>query len=230
MTSLRKALLGAAASAWILAGCGGSESQRMSAYIRGYMDLTYKGELNSDYAEMLEISEEEAQQQYEDGLMVEVEFFTDNIAFIEYPTEDINQKLRDLYADIYSHSDYTVGSGSLLDSGSYAVEVSIRPIDIMTRFTSDDFNAVFVELLAAHGVSDEMALYNLSQEEYEAIDHEYAEKIIEMIAAEVDSIGYTEEKTIAVQIRDGGEMWEPVDDDISQIDTWVIDYSTFGYY
>lgn len=230
MMSLKKALLGAAASAWILAGCGGSESERMSAYIRGYMDLTYKGELNDDYAEMMDISEEEAQQQYEDGLMVEVEFFTDNIAIIEYPTDEINQKIRDLYAEIYSHSDYTVGSGSLLDSGSYAVEVSIRPIDIMTRFTSDDFNTVFTDILAAHGVTDEVALYNLSQEEYETIDHEYAEKIIEMISAEVDSIGYTEEKNIAVQIRDGGEMWEPVDDDISQIDTWIIDYSTFGYY
>ena len=226
---MKKTIL-AIACALALAGCGGmSEEERLSTYVQGYLDLTYKDQINDDFLEIAGISEEEAEQQYQDGLDVEVQFFIDGIATIEYPTEEIETAIRDMYEEIYSHSSYTVGAASELDSGNYAVEVKVQPIDIMTNFTPEDFQNVFTQVLAERGVTDNFALYSMSEEEYATADQEYANRLVAMIEEKIPSIGYTEEKSLAVQIMDGGEMWEPNQDDFSQLDTWMIDYSTFGY-
>ncbi len=226
---MKKTIL-AIACALALAGCGGmSEEERLSTYVQGYLDLTYKDQINDDFLEIAGISEEEAEQQYQDGLDVEVQFFIDGIATIEYPTEEIETAIRDMYEEIYSHSSYTVGAASELDSGNYAVEVKVQPIDIMTNFTPEDFQNVFTQVLAERGVTDNFALYSMSEEEYASADQEYANRLVAMIEEKIPSIGYTEEKSLAVQIMDGGEMWEPNQDDFSQLDTWMIDYSTFGY-
>ena len=122
------AMAGAAVLALSLTACGsislnlGSEKSRMEGYVQGYLDLTYLGKLNKDYQTEMELSEEEAQQQYEEGIQVEVEFFESGIGLIDYPTEEITQRLTELYKEIYSHSDYTVGAATKLDSGNYAVE------------------------------------------------------------------------------------------------------------
>lgn len=226
---MKKTIL-AIACALALAGCGGmSEEERLSTYVQGYLDLTYKDQINDDFLEIAGISEEEAEQQYQDGLDVEVQFFIDGIATIEYPTEEIETAIRDMYEEIYSHSSYTVGAASELDSGNYAVEVKVQPIDIMTNFTPEDFQNVFTQVLAERGVTDNFALYSMSEEEYASADQEYANRLVAMIEEKIPSIGYTEEKSLAVQIMDGGEMWEPNQDDFSKLDTWMIDYSTFGY-
>lgn len=226
---MKKTIL-AIACALALAGCGGmSEEERLSTYVQGYLDLTYKDQINDDFLEIAGISEEEAEQQYQDGLDVEVQFFIDGIATIEYPTEETETAIRDMYEEIYSHSSYTVGAASELDSGNYAVEVKVQPIDIMTNFTPEDFQNVFTQVLAERGVTDNFALYSMSEEEYASADQEYANRLVAMIEEKIPSIGYTEEKSLAVQIMDGGDTWEPNQDDFSQLDTWMIDYSTFGY-
>ena len=62
-----------------LTGCGGlwdllgDESDRIAAYIQGYLDLTYKGQFNEDYMEELDLTEEDMQERYESGLRVEAQ-------------------------------------------------------------------------------------------------------------------------------------------------------------
>ena len=225
-----KKMILACVCALALAGCGGmSDAERLSAYVQGYLDLTYKDEIGEDFLEIAGISEDEAHQQYQDGLDVEVQFFMDGIASIEYPDEEIEASIRDMYAEIYSHSSYTVGAATQLESGNYAIEVKVQPIDIMTNFTPEDFQAVFTQVLSERGVTDNFALYTMSEEEYQAADKEYAKRIVAMIEEKIPSIGYSEEKSLAVQIMDGEDMWEPNQDDFSQLDSWIIDYSTFGY-
>ena len=161
------AMAGAAVLALALTACGsislnlGSEKSRMEGYVQGYLDLTYLGKLNKDYQTEMELSEEEAQQQYEEGIQVEVEFFESGIGLIDYPTEEITQRLTELYKEIYSHSDYTVGAATKLDSGNYAVEVTVRPIDLMTKVTSDDFEEIFEQILADRGITTQEQLEEL---------------------------------------------------------------------
>lgn len=211
-----------------LAACGASEADRMTAFVQGYLDMTYKGQFNEDFLKEWDMTEAEAQEQYEQGLGYEAEFF-EGIAMIEYPSDELHQELVDMYKQIYSHSDYTVGKGDKLSSGNFAVEVTFKPIDIMTKFTPEDFQLVFEEVAAAHGVTDNESLNAMSESDYQALDAEYAAKVVEMVKAELPNIGYGDEKSIVVQIKNGATSYEPVQEDFNKIDDALIDYTSFGY-
>ena len=229
------AMTGAAALALSLTACGsinlnlGNQSSRMKAYVQGYLDLTYAGQLNEDYQKEIELTKEEAQQRYEDGLEVEVEFFQNAIALIDYPTEELTQRLSELYKKIYSHSDYTVGAATKLESGNYVVEVTVRPIDIMTRVTSDDFQEIFDRILSDRGITTQEQLEALSEEDYQEIDAEYANQVVGLLEQELANTGNGEAETFTVQIQDDGDIWTPSQDDFNSIDLAMIDYSNFGY-
>ena len=201
------AMAGAAVLALSLTACGsislnlGSEKSRMEGYVQGYLDLTYLGKLNKDYQTEMELSEEEAQQQYEEGIQVEVEFFESGIGLIDYPTEEITQRLTELYKEIYSHSD----------------------------LTSDDFQAIFDQILSDRGITTQEQLEALSEEEYQEIDAVYAEKIVDLLEKELPNTGNGEAETFTVQIEDDGNIWTPSQDDFNSIDLAMIDYSNFGY-
>ena len=218
-----------------LTGCGGlwdllgDESDRIAAYIQGYLDLTYKGQFNEDYMEELDLTEEDMQERYESGLRVEAQFFEMAIGYIEYPTEESTSRLMDIYAQIYSYSDYTVESCTKLESGNYAVEVSFRPIDTLTKLNPEQFNQVFVEVLGEFGVYDDEDLANMSEEDYIAADGVYAQRIMDLLEQAIPGTGHGEERSVVVQIKDAGDYWEPVQEDIDTIDYYLIDYSSFGY-
>ncbi len=218
-----------------LTGCGGlwdllgDESDRIAAYIQGYLDLTYKGQFNEDYMEELDLTEEDMQERYESGLRVEAQFFENAIGYIEYPTEESTSRLMDIYAQIYSYSDYTVESCTKLESGNYAVEVSFRPIDTLTKLNPEQFNQVFVEVLGEFGVYDDEDLANMSEEDYIAADGVYAQRIMDLLEQAIPGTGHGEERSVVVQIKDAGDYWEPVQEDIDTIDYYLIDYSSFGY-
>lgn len=218
-----------------LAGCSsimgmlGDESDRMSAYVQGYLDMTYKGQFNEDYMEELGLTEADMQERYEGGLRAEAQFFEMAIGYIEYPTEESTQRLMDIYAEIYSYSDYTVESCTKLESGNYAVEVSFRPIDTLTKLSPEQFDQVFVEVLGEFGVYDDAGLAAMSEEDYIAADGVYAQRIMDLLEQAIPGTGNGEERSVIVQIKDSGDYWEPVQEDIDTIDYYLIDYSSFGY-
>ena len=218
-----------------LTGCGGlwdllgDESDRIAAYIQGYLDLTYKGQFNEDYMEELDLTEEDMQERYESGLRAEAQFFENAIGYIEYPTEESTSRLMDIYAQIYSYSDYTVESCTKLESGNYAVEVSFRPIDTLTKLSPEQFDQVFVEVLGEFGVYDDEDLANMSEEDYIAADGVYAQRIMDLLEQAIPGTGHGEERSVVVQIKDAGNIWEPVQSDVDIIDYYLIDYSSFGY-
>ena len=218
-----------------LAGCGSislnlgkGEADRMTAYVQGLLDLTYLGKFNEDYLKETDMTEEEAQETYLQGLEVEAQFFETYVAAIEYPTQESTQRLMDLYKEIYQHSKYTVESATKLESGNYAVEVTVSPIDVMTGLTSDDFNQVFMEVLAEFGVTDEAGLAAMSQEDYEQADQMYAQRVMDLVEDAIPTLGYGEEQSLIVQIQDDGDVWTPVTEDFQAIDAIIIDYSSFS--
>lgn len=228
-------VLAAGVLAGILCGCGslslnlGGESDRMKNYVQGYLDLTYKGQFNDDYLQEMDLTEEEAQEQYDQGIQVEVEFFQNAIGIFDYPTEEVTQRLTELHKEIYSHSDYTVESSNKMDSGNYVVEVTVRPIDIMTNFTSDDFQAIFEQVLMDMGITTQEQLEAMSEEDYQKADNLYADQVLDLLERELDKVGNGEEESFTVQIEDDGDIWTPSQDDFDAIDLAMIDYSNFGY-
>ena len=224
------AMAGAAVLALSLTACGsislnlGSEKSRMEGYVQGYLDLTYLGKLNKDYQTEMELSEEEAQQQYEEGIQVEVEFFESGIGLIDYPTEEITQRLTQLYKEIYSHSDYTVGAATKLDSGNYAVEVTVRPIDLMTKVTSDDFEKIFEQILADRGITTQEQL----DAQFQAMDEQYAMALMDEVERLIPELTYGTDQVVMLQLKEEDGYYSLVDSGLQKLDEIMIDY--YGAY
>ena len=99
----------------------------------------------------------------------------------------------------------------------------------MTKVTSDDFQAIFDQILSDRGITTQEQLEALSEEEYQEIDAVYAEKIVDLLEKELPNTGNGEAETFTVQIEDDGNIWTPSQDDFNSIDLAMIDYSNFGY-
>lgn len=227
------ALVLAAAMVLSLAACtsmgGVSEEERMQEYVQGRLDMLYKGQYNEGYLEEMEMTKEEAEEYYNQFCLGEAYFFENYVGLVDMPTEETDQEIADLYKEIYSHCKYTVGKGNKLESGNFAVEVTFEPLDIMTKFTPEDFQLVFEDVLVENNITDYDALEALSDEEFGALDAEYTTRILTMIRAELPNMGYGEEKSVTVQIKDTADYYEPVQDDFDRIDNAMIDYTNFGY-
>ena len=99
------ALLLAAALCAGLAGCGGGglTASDATVYVQGLMDRTYLGQYNQDYMDLVGVTEEEMEQNYEDGIQVEAEFFCYYFE-IEDASEELMEEIRAFYRELYSHA------------------------------------------------------------------------------------------------------------------------------
>ena len=141
-----------------LAACGGITSDDAEAYIQGLLDASYLGQYNQEYLDLADITEEESRtEDYEWNTAAEAEILREYLA-IQSTDASIQQSV-DLIKEIYAHSKYSVTGASKLEDGSYAVTVSIQPMDILVWYTSQtDLNQVWQDILTEHGVTDQAAL------------------------------------------------------------------------
>ena len=137
----------------LLASCGDVTPKEAQAYIQGELDACYLGQYNQDYLDLLGISAAAAEaQHYVWNTQAEAEFLMDYLDI--YPTEASYEQAVDLVRDIYACSKYQVGTASKLEDGSYAVTVSVQPMDILIRYQNQtDVNEVWLAVLAEHGVT-----------------------------------------------------------------------------
>ena len=187
-----------------------------AGYVQGGLDCLYKGEFDQ-YLELTNATEEEAQKTYEDGLEAEADVFEQYIAAEGAVTDASRAKIIELYKAIYAKSSYTV---KLLSetNGVYVVEVVINPIDIFTK-CYDDATAFVNEF---YEKDDAGEFDGLTEEEY---NDRYVQGLLDIYTAYVPEIGYTEAKTLTVQVKqDDSGLYTLSDDDMQNIDTWIIEY------
>lgn len=115
---------------------GGVSKFDAKAYVEGLLRETYLGEFDPEYLELVDISEDEARQTYETGISNEVSFFI-NLYEIEYPEEELYEELTELYKEIYSHAKFEVTDAVKMDDGSFSVQVTVEPIDIVQLADTD---------------------------------------------------------------------------------------------
>lgn len=125
------ALALALALALSLAGCGAMEDVSRTL-VQGNLDEIYLGKYSDEFLELVDITADEAEANYLQGLQTEAEFFTYYFD-ITYPTEELTNELVELYKEIYSHSRYEVGESTKVDDTTYGVQLTIYPIDIMQK-------------------------------------------------------------------------------------------------
>lgn len=188
--------------------------------LRGNLDELYLGKFSEEYMELVSSTEADCQTIYEDSMAYEADFFCYYFD-IEHPTEAYLAELTELYKEIYSHAKYSVGTASSLDDTTYAVKVSVSPINIIQLMTDEIENGALDEF---YGKYTDAQVEAMSEEEYVAYDEEWAALIMDLLKSQMPNIGYQEELTMVVQIVLADDIWQIGDTDLQAVDSCIIAY------
>lgn len=219
------ALVLSAALALSLSACGTGEREKLSrfdakVYVDGLLRETYLGEYPSEYLELVGLSQEEAQYTYETHLGIEVS----NCLYyygIDYPTDELRQSLSKLYRDIYSHARFEVVSAVEQEDGSYAVKVSVEPIDTI-RLAEERWEDALKGFFEKYPADVREAM---TDAERKALDREHAAIVLKVLQAAAKDTGNLEAEEILVQItRDEEGVYSLPEGELKKLDDRIIDY------
>lgn len=219
------ALLGAAVLVFLLTACGDVTPDEAKAYIQGDLDACYLGQYNEEYLEITGMTADEAEEQcYLWNTSAEADILMNY--FELYPTDATTRLAVELIQDIYAGSKYQVGSASKLEDGSYAVTVTVQPIDIIYRYTSQNDPAlVWAEALDRHGIYTQEALDAMSDEAYLALEDDYAAAVLGGIRDLLPRMGYGPQQSVVLQLQLKDNSYTLVETDWQHFDGMVIDYT-----
>lgn len=162
-----------------------------STYVQASLDAIYKGDFTT-YLEMVDISQEKAQQNYEEGYKSEADIFAQRYN-IKSLSDGIREQIEQLYQYLYSKVDYTVGENQKTEDG-YSVDVTIRPItffaaeqqkitDYSNQFNADVLNGAYNDL---------------PEQQFEDV---YALGLLDIFNADKENISYGDEQILSINVQ-----------------------------
>lgn len=207
-----KAMLLCGCVGFLLCGCGEDATSLeydAAGYVEGVLNNVYYGD-SEGYREFVDISEEEAKQEYERGLQVETDFLLSTFG-VENISEETHRQFDDFYRDVYQKAKFKVSLKEKLEDG-YKVEVVISPIDIIAK-TRDDADNAFDTALD-QGADSEAELHE-----------RIAKAVLQVLDSAKDDYGYLEDETVIVTIKkDEDGYWAFNDEDFNEVDSYIIAY------
>lgn len=202
-----------------LAACGGGLTEKdAETYVKGHLDAAYLGIYDKAYVELVEdMTEADAREMHENNVSDEAELYLLDFLEVDYPTDEINDRAKEVMEKLYAKSKYTVGTGSKTKDGDFVVEVTVSPIDLYNLLTQDDF----FDALDEAGFDDAE-----TEEELEAVDAVFGLLILDTLEDKLDEIEYGEEQIIMLQLKkDSDGYYGLVEAGMQKVDEVMIDYS-----
>ena len=123
-----------------------------SKYVQGVLNNIYLGD-SAAYMEMVDITAEEAKEEYEQGVEVEADFFLQYYG-LDTVSDEVYQEIVDMYHQIYSKSKFEVKE-AVKNGDDFNVEVVISPIDVIVN--SEDAISAAVDEFIANANADDYA-------------------------------------------------------------------------
>lgn len=211
MKKKRVAIICVLAAVLLLAGCGGGFDA--SGYVRGVLNNIYLGD-SAEYTKMVDITEEEAAEEYEQGIEVEADFFLQYYGIGEV-SDDVYQQIVDMYKTIYQQSKFEVQE-AIKNGDDYNVEVLISPIDVIVN-SEEDISAAVDEFVAAADPAD--------YPDDLSINDALARIVVDVINGNMSELGWQDQKSIIVKVeKDDAGYYGLSSDAISQLDQDMIAY------
>lgn len=95
-----------------LSACGGGLSaDDATTYVQGILDENYKGVYDPDFLELIDITENEAEETYLSSLETEADFFA-SAFLIDDLTDELKAEVVDMYKQVYAKAKYTVDTAT----------------------------------------------------------------------------------------------------------------------
>ena len=209
-----------------LGACGLVSSSGISAddattYIKGDLDAYYKGTYDQKYLSLVsDYTLTDAMAQHDGNISAEADYLMQWLE-IEYPNAAVTNKAEQVVAALYAKADYTVGAASRIEGGHYAVEVKVKPIEVLHMLTEDDFTDAFLSALEGYESYDE-----ITDDDWEIIDADYGMAILNKLESYIPQLTYGKEQTILFQLQlDEDGKYTATESAYQTFDAAVIDYS-----
>ena len=163
-------------TALALTACAGGFDA--SKYVQGVLNNIYLGD-SAAYMEMVDITAEEAKEEYEQGVEVEADFFLQYYG-LDTVSDEVYQEIVDMYHQIYSKSKFEVKE-AVKNGDDFNVEVVISPIDVIVN--SEDAISAAVDEFIANANADDYA-------DEQAVNDALAKLVVDTINGNMANLGY----------------------------------------
>lgn len=198
-----------------------------AAYVQGVLDETYKGTWNNAFLDLVDLTDGEAQDAYEASLDEEYRRFAYQFDLNDALLDDeTRQSALDLLADVSAKAQYTVGATAALDDTRYAVEVSVRPMDLFLQVREEDLADFRAQFAAEYA--------DIDPEDYDAEtwaelerEHEnaWASGIVALCRSRLGLLGYGDVERILVLVAPDDEgLYTMGDNDFSNLSALILPY------
>ena len=175
--------------------CGGeTPAEGASGYVKSFMDLITRGEID-DYVKYSGETEEEAQEEYDSMTAT----MLDTMGSAGVP-EDIQNRFVDVYKGILEKSRYTIGEAEETGDDKFKVDIVIEPVTGIYEGLSEE--------IAVEGA----AYIKEKQDKGETVDINEAQQwaftvMLDKIEERAKHISYGEPKTITVNVKKDGKYY-----------------------
>lgn len=180
-------------------------TENMGQYFYWEVDARFFDVHHSEYLEMMSRSLELSQSQYKSNMWAEAQNLLDRL-WAEYPDPDSKVMAMETVSALYPKMMIQVKSGEEdPETGDYFLRVGVSPLLDLSFITEDYLIAQF------NGLTAEVDILGLSQEDYASYDNMATQLLLEEIAQ--SKTNYGEEREIVLQFRpdDRGYLLEEHD-------------------
>lgn len=185
----------------VIAGCGMNEKDA-KAYVLATLDANYKGNFK-EYIKITDSTEKEAKEMYKNNMDTVMSSFVAD----DSVTEDMSEKYKELFQEIYAKANYTIGKVEKTGEG-FDVEVKTAQFQI--------FDGVEDELVENTKKEVKKSKEQLSEEEIDTIAYE---TLYELLAEKVKNPVYENEQSLTVKvIKDSDGVWMIPEGNLIEID------------
>ncbi len=203
-------------SSLFLTGCGPDTPPDFAqVYVRGILDTLYLGEYSEDFLSVTDTKDPAVlEAEYETGLETETNYFAYYFGIDEL-TDTEKEHVLDMYRELYQLARYEVHP-SVAGENSYTVDVTVEPLDVISRVVAEDLDAFAAEQKAASSG-------DMTEEEYQ---ERYVQGLVALIQAKMNEPGYHEPVTLTVEVTEDPEdgLYYLQGNGLAEIDEQIIRY------
>lgn len=212
-----------------LASCGGETmtSFDATAYVSGVLDETYKGSWNNAFLDLVDLTDGEARDAYEAALEQEYRRFAYQFDLNDAAlTDETRGSVMDLLTDVCAKAQYSVKPAVLLDETRYAVEVSVRPMDLFLQVREDTLAGFQEEFAQRYDDADPDELTEEALTALEAqYENDWALGVVELCRDRLGLLNYLDVVPILVLVApDDDGLYTMGDNDFSNLSALIVPY------
>ena len=191
----------------ILGGCGSKFDA--SGYVKALLDNSYKND-STQFVSMKIGTADEAAKLYEDGLDSEVSAMVSSMGYSV--SDEQEQAIREVFANILAGAKYTVGEAEKQDDGSYVVTITYETMEIFGS-AMEDYMDKIVEMqagLTGEETSDELVAM--------AID-----AFKDVLDASLANVSYADPETTTITVELVDKVYTPNQSDLYDLEASLFD-------